>query len=73
MTSQETPLPLSALQPGEEGIVRQVLAQGPIRRRLLEMGYPHEYTERPGEHNGHYWGRAVDFQVLFFHKFFEER
>lgn len=39
MTSQETPLPLSALQPGEEGIVRQVLAQGPIRRRLLEMGF----------------------------------
>ena len=39
MTSQGTPLPLSALQPGEEAIVRQVLAQGPIRRRLLEMGF----------------------------------
>ena len=41
-----------------------------MHRRLLEMGYPHEYTERPGEHNGHYWGRAVDFQVLFFDRFF---
>jgi S-formylglutathione hydrolase FrmB len=39
--------------------------------RLLEAGIPHEYTERPGEHNGEYWGNAVDYQVLFFHKFFE--
>jgi S-formylglutathione hydrolase FrmB len=39
--------------------------------RLLEARIPHEYTERPGEHNGEYWGNAVDYQVLFFHKFFE--
>jgi S-formylglutathione hydrolase FrmB len=43
-----------------------------MHRVLLEMDYPHEYTERPGEHNSEYWGNAVDFQVLFFHKFFEE-
>lgn len=41
-----------------------------MHRRLLDAGYPHEYTERPGEHNGDYWGSAVDFQVVFFHKFF---
>ena len=41
-----------------------------MRRRLLEAGFQHEYTERPGEHNGDYWGSAVDFQVVFFHKFF---
>lgn len=41
-----------------------------MHRRLLEAGIPHEYTERPGEHNGEYWGNAVDYQVLFFHKFF---
>ena len=41
-----------------------------MHRVLLELDYPHEYTERPGEHNGEYWGSAVDFQVLFFHKFF---
>jgi len=44
-----------------------------MHQRLLEAGIPHEYTERPGEHNSEYWGNAVDFQVLFFHKFFEER
>ncbi|MBL7826170.1 MAG: hypothetical protein JNJ57_06025 [Saprospiraceae bacterium] len=39
---------------------------------LLSMDYPHEYTERPGEHNGAYWGNAVDFQLLFFDKFFNQ-
>lgn len=44
-----------------------------MHRRLLEADIPHEYTERPGEHSSEYWGSAVDFQVLFFHKFFEEK
>lgn len=43
-----------------------------MHKRLLEFDIPHEYTERPGEHNAEYWGSAVDFQVLFFHKFFED-
>lgn len=42
-----------------------------MHQRLLEIDFPHEYTERPGDHNAEYWGSAVDFQVLFFHKFFE--
>jgi S-formylglutathione hydrolase FrmB len=40
-------------------------------RRLLELDYPHDYTERSGEHNSEYWGHAVDFQVFFFDKFFK--
>jgi S-formylglutathione hydrolase FrmB len=39
-------------------------------QRLLELKYPHDYIERAGEHNGEYWGGAVNFQVLFFHQFF---
>jgi S-formylglutathione hydrolase FrmB len=42
-----------------------------MHHRLLELHIPHEYTERPGEHNSAYWGSAVDYQVLFFHKYFE--
>lgn len=42
-----------------------------MHERLLDIGFPHEYTERPGGHNSEYWGNAVDYQVLFFHKFFE--
>lgn len=44
-----------------------------MNRLLLEANIPHEYTERPGEHNGSYWGSAVDYQVLFFQKFFNKK
>jgi len=42
-----------------------------MHRQLLAINYPHEYIERPGEHNGEYWSSAADYQVLFFHKYFE--
>jgi Fe2+ transport system protein FeoA len=32
-------IPLSLLQPGDQGEVVQVQAQGSIRQRLLEMGF----------------------------------
>jgi S-formylglutathione hydrolase FrmB len=41
-----------------------------MNKRLLEIKYPHEYTERPGEHNKAYWGNAIDYQLVFFSKFF---
>ncbi len=37
--SQDKPICLSDLRPGDEALVVQVLAQGPVRRRLLEMGF----------------------------------
>ena len=37
--SQIQPTPLSDLQPGDAATVVQVLAQGRIRQRLLEMGF----------------------------------
>jgi len=37
--SQNLPLHLSELEPGQEATVLQVKAVGPIRRRLLEMGF----------------------------------
>ena len=42
-----------------------------MHKRLLEAGIPHEYTERPGGHTGSYWGSAVDYQLLFFSKAFQ--
>ena len=41
-----------------------------MHQRLLAAGVAHEYTERPGEHNGEYWSGAVEFQILFFARFF---
>jgi len=37
--SQDQSRPLSELHPGDAAIVDQVLAQGRIRQRLLEMGF----------------------------------
>ncbi len=39
MMSQNKSMRLSDLRPGDEALVVQVLAQGPVRRRLLEMGF----------------------------------
>lgn len=39
MMSQIKSMRLSDLRPGDEALVVQVLAQGPVRRRLLEMGF----------------------------------
>ncbi|HJV39170.1 MULTISPECIES: FeoA family protein [Geothrix] len=37
--TQNLSIPLSDLQPGDQGEVIQVKAQGQIRQRLLEMGF----------------------------------
>jgi Fe2+ transport system protein FeoA len=37
--SQDQPRPLSDLHPGDEAVVSELLAQGRIRQRLLEMGF----------------------------------
>jgi S-formylglutathione hydrolase FrmB len=41
-----------------------------MHQKLLAANVPHEYTERPGEHTPEYWTNAIDFQVVFFDKFF---
>jgi S-formylglutathione hydrolase FrmB len=41
-----------------------------MHRRLLEAKFPHMYTEREGEHNKAYWGTVIDYQMIFFSKFF---
>lgn len=37
--TQNLPVPLSLLQPGDQGEVVLVQAQGQVRQRLLEMGF----------------------------------
>lgn len=38
--------------------------------KMLEMQIPHDYTERPGIHDWNYWNNAIDYQMLFFSKYF---
>lgn len=44
-----------------------------LHRILLKKQIPHDWTERPGEHNSEYWSAAVDFQLLFARRFFDAR
>lgn len=41
-----------------------------LHQLLLEKKIDHDYTERPGGHNGAYWRNSIDYQVLFFSKYF---
>ncbi|MEE9361188.1 MAG: hypothetical protein V3U92_01165 [Cellulophaga sp.] len=43
-----------------------------MHAKLLERNIPHDYTERPGNHNWNYWENAIEYQILFFSKFFKE-
>jgi S-formylglutathione hydrolase FrmB len=42
-----------------------------LNKKMLELKIPHEYTERPGEHNWEYWKNSVVFQLYYFRKFFK--
>ena len=39
---------------------------------LLDHNIKHDYIERPGAHNNAYWTNSIDYQLLFFHKFFAQ-
>jgi len=43
-----------------------------IHEKLAKLKIPHEYTERPGEHNWAYWANAIDYHVLYFRKHFDK-
>lgn len=42
-----------------------------LHDRLLERHISHDFITRPGEHNGQYWANSIDYQILFFEKFFK--
>ncbi|SDD50188.1 alpha/beta hydrolase [Paraburkholderia lycopersici] len=37
-----------------------------LHERLVELGVPHDYAERPGGHTWSYWSNSIRYQVLFF-------
>lgn len=42
-----------------------------LHDKMLELKIPHEYIERPGQHNWDYWKNAVQYQLLFFSNYFK--
>lgn len=43
-----------------------------LHQKLLDKKIDHDYIERPGGHNGAYWKNSIDYQILFFQKFFRK-
>ena len=41
-----------------------------LHARLLSLGIDHDFTTRPGGHTDQYWSNSLDYQLLFFQKFF---
>ncbi|MBC8112119.1 MAG: esterase family protein, partial [Verrucomicrobia bacterium] len=39
-----------------------------LHQKLLTAGIPHDYTERPGEHNWEYFSNSLYYHLLFFDK-----
>lgn len=43
-----------------------------LHEKLLERNIPHDFTVRPGSHSWEYWGNSINYQVLFFSRFFNK-
>lgn len=56
---------------GTEDFFHEVNEQ--FHRALLEQGIPHDYTARPGAHNGAYWRNAILYHLLFFTEHFKKQ
>jgi S-formylglutathione hydrolase FrmB len=44
-----------------------------LHNKLLQLKIPHDYIERPGKHSWDYWANAVQYQLLFFRKYFYKK
>jgi S-formylglutathione hydrolase FrmB len=42
-----------------------------LHDKMLQLKIPHDYIERPGEHNWDYWANAVKYQLFFFRNYFD--
>lgn len=42
-----------------------------LHNRLLERKIDHDFITRPGGHDSKYWSNSMDYQILFFDKFFK--
>ena len=43
-----------------------------FHKKLLKYKIQHDFIVRPGAHNADYWKNSIDYQLLFFVKFFEK-
>jgi S-formylglutathione hydrolase FrmB len=43
-----------------------------LHKKLIELNISHDYIVRPGSHDADYWSNSIDYQLLFFNKFFSK-
>ena len=43
-----------------------------LHEKLLERNIPHDFTVRPGSHTWEYWGNSIQYQALFFSRYFNK-
>lgn len=44
-----------------------------LNERLWARKIDHDFIIRPGDHSGKYWSNSIDYQILFFDKFFKKK
>ncbi|MDR0824543.1 MAG: esterase family protein [Prevotella sp.] len=44
-----------------------------LHKEMLYRNIPHDYVSRPGAHTNEYWNNSIDYQMLFFSKFFYQK
>jgi S-formylglutathione hydrolase FrmB len=44
-----------------------------LHEKLLAEKIPHVFTSRPGGHDWDYWSNSVEYQMLYFHHYFEQK
>lgn len=44
-----------------------------LHQKMVQLKIPHDYIERPGTHSWNYWANAIEYQLLFFRKYFDRR
>jgi len=44
-----------------------------LHRKLLEHEIDHDFITRPGGHDNFYWNNSIDYQILFFEKYFYKK
>ena len=41
-------------------------------QKMLSLNIPHDYIERPGEHDWKYWATAIKYQLFYFRNYFDK-
>jgi S-formylglutathione hydrolase FrmB len=44
-----------------------------VHEKMLRLKIPHEYLERPGEHNWPYWENAINYQMMYINQQFRKK